>query len=140
MFDRSLDKVVSDRIRLLMREQNWNNKDLADFLGISQSSIHDIMVGISPWKIWQVATISEFFCVTLDYLIYGDVDFIKNRVHRKTIELQELIERNKDNPSEIARVLRLIENEKVLSSNKAAEPDGDLYKATKLIKKGKNNE
>ncbi len=142
MFDRDLDREVSERVKLLIKEQNWNNVQLANFLGLSNSSVHDILVGTSTWKSWQLANIAAMFCVTLDYLIFGDIDFTKNLIHKRTLEFEELVKKYKDNPSEIPRIMRLMNNENILKDTFGKKVvDSDLKKATKLIsKKGKKND
>ena len=62
-------KKIGQRINCLLAEQNKSQKELADFLGIDQSTVSHFVNGRRTPNINQIVRISYFFDTTADYLL-----------------------------------------------------------------------
>ena len=59
-------------ITLLLKKQNRTQKELSDFLGLSQSAITDWKKGKTESYKDYLPEISEFFSVSIDYIMTGE--------------------------------------------------------------------
>ena len=64
-----LDMDFSKRLRDLREENNVKQKDLAEKLNLKPNAISKYEKGVSQPSIQTLVTISEFFSVTVDYLL-----------------------------------------------------------------------
>ncbi|MEY8355224.1 helix-turn-helix transcriptional regulator [Lachnospiraceae bacterium 54-53] len=63
--------TINERIKVLLKEKNKKQTELADFIGVSQNTVSDwINKGKSP-SANLAYRISDFFGVSLDYLFTG---------------------------------------------------------------------
>jgi transcriptional regulator with XRE-family HTH domain len=76
-------KDLPQRIRILMKQKNLTQKDLADLLGISQPAISLYLKGRLPPAdvLFRIADIGE---TTVDWLLSGDVQKSEYTVREKT--------------------------------------------------------
>lgn len=63
----------SDNIKILLESQKKNQKELAEFLGYSDSAISQYVKGVREPGINDIKKIANFFNLTIDQLIDNDL-------------------------------------------------------------------
>jgi transcriptional regulator with XRE-family HTH domain len=62
---------MKDRIKALRVKEKMNQTQLGEILGVSQDAISKIEKGINNPTVQQIETLSKFFNVSSDYLLFG---------------------------------------------------------------------
>ena len=88
--------MFSQRLKLLRNEKNLLQKELADKLNISRSTIASWESGNRIPELGAIEKLSDFFEVSIDYLL-GKTDF---RNHAETIALHRTDSPTDDLPQE----------------------------------------
>ena len=86
--------VCGARIQELRKSKGYTQEALAEAIDIDAKRISKIERGAISASYNDMILFSEFFGVTLDYLIIGkrqDVDALKNRVQDAITQLQEAL-------------------------------------------------
>ena len=72
--------MVSEKIYTLRRKSGLSQEQLAEKIGVSRQAISKWEGGLSVPESEKLIAISEYFNVTLDYLLKDDADHIQERV------------------------------------------------------------
>lgn len=74
---------IGARVEMLRKERGWTQQELADMIFLKREALKNKELGLRPFSLDEVCTLSGLFNVTLDYLVNGtsteNVDF-----HKKT--------------------------------------------------------
>ena len=69
MIDNKLSKVIGERINTLLGEQDKKQKELANYLGVTDNTISYFCSGKRTPNTAQIKMISDFFNVSADYIL-----------------------------------------------------------------------
>ncbi|THJ64686.1 helix-turn-helix domain-containing protein [Candidatus Frankia alpina] len=67
----SLEATINETLRLLMTRTGGRQVDVAEVLGITQSSMSHRLQGYSTWKVDDLAKVAAHFGLTASELISG---------------------------------------------------------------------
>ena len=88
----TLDKQVSIRVKSLMDKYSVKGTTIANYLGMRPSSVSDMLLGKSPWRITQLVELAIYFGLTLEELVFDDKDYTKKEsLKRKSATKDNLI-------------------------------------------------
>lgn len=103
--------MLSERIRKLREQKNISQKQLADIMHISQSSISEYESGNQQPPLEMIVKLADFFDVSIDYLlgrtnIAISINRLKEKISTRSgkIPLDELFSL-KDNEKEIIALM-----------------------------------
>ena len=84
---------IGDRIQRLRKEKDITQEYLAYELGVSVNHLSKIEQGIRGTSVDLLIDMSEFFCVSTDYILLGKADkssIIVNKLHSVATQLTEI--------------------------------------------------
>ena len=64
-----LNKVFSERVKLLRKKRNIKQSDLGKFIGLSDNAISDIERGYRLTTMEKLVALADYFEVSIDYLV-----------------------------------------------------------------------
>lgn len=79
--------MLSEKIYTLRRKRGLSQEQLAEIIGVSRQAISKWEGGLSVPESEKLIAISEYFNVTLDYLLKEDADCIQ-KTEQKTVNGQ----------------------------------------------------
>ena len=92
-------KIIKNRIRDLIEDLDLRQIDVANATGIDQKTLSNYETGKTNPDSYSIIKLSEFFCVTTDYLLgYSDSniktnkDILKklNKIEKEIIEIKRI--------------------------------------------------
>ena len=94
-----MDEGVGDRLKFLRKKYNFTQKDIGDYLGISQSLLAKVESNERNLKLTYITKLSDLYNVSGEYILYGEgvpnsnvLVFIKDN---KAIDLKTIARMNK---------------------------------------------
>lgn len=84
---------IGSRILELRQERSMTQENLADILGISAQHLGKVERGVKGASVDLLIDMSEFFCVSTDYILLGKTDkssIIVNKLHSVATQLTEI--------------------------------------------------
>lgn len=118
------DAQVSIRVKEMLDEFNLTEKYLAEVLNVSYSTINDIIRGRSPWRLYYLVEIAIRFGKPIDYLVFGDTDYIAKFTAAINLEMKNKLRKHYIDEGDLISLKRL-ENENfwdIPSNSMVAEP------------------
>lgn len=107
-----MQENLGERIKYQRKKHNFTQREVGDFLDISQSQLAKVESNERNLKLTKLLKLCDLFNVSEEYLLYGENDYEKNKLafrkDNKSIELETL-----------ARMNRIVNNLKFMK---------DLYK------------
>lgn len=78
--------VLSEKIAFLRKKNGWSQEELAEKLDISRQSVSKWELGKSYPDIHSLLLLSTLFNISLDQLIKGDLEIMKEEISKKEIQ------------------------------------------------------
>ncbi len=107
-----MENNLGSRLKYLRKKHNFTQREVGDFLDISQSQLAKVESNDRNLKLTKLLKLCDLFNVSEEYLLYGEGDSDKNKLafrkENKSIDLETL-----------ARMNRIVNNLKFMK---------DLYK------------
>ena len=75
--------MLSERIRMLRKERNWTQAQVAKEVGLSTRGYQDLELGVMP-RSDKLLSIAEFYDVSIDWLM-GRTDKIGRASYRERV-------------------------------------------------------
>jgi hypothetical protein len=85
------DKNVAKRVTELIEEYNLSTTVLQALLKLKSSSASSLLRDERGWTLTHVATVAQYFGVTIDELVFGDKDFIEKNNEKLGLELKKQV-------------------------------------------------
>lgn len=94
-----MDEGIGDRLKLLRKKYNFTQKDIGDFLDISQSLLAKVESNERNLKLSKITKLCDLYDVSEEYILYGEGEQNSNilafRKDNKAIDLKTIACMNK---------------------------------------------
>lgn len=94
-----MDNSLGSRIKYLRKKHNFTQREVGDFLDISQSQLAKVESNDRSLKLTKLLKLCDLFNVSEEYLLYGESDSDKNKIafrkDNKSIDLETLAQMNR---------------------------------------------
>lgn len=90
---------IGDRLKFLRKKYNFTQKDIGDFLEISQSLLAKVEANERNLKLTKISKLCDLYDVSEEYILYGEGEQNSNslsfRKDNKAIDLKTIARMNK---------------------------------------------
>lgn len=94
-----MENDLGYRLKLLRNKHNFTQREVGDFLGISQSQLAKVESNERNLKLTKLLKLCDLYNVSEEFLLYGQGDYDKNKLafrkENKTIDLETIARMNK---------------------------------------------
>lgn len=94
-----MENNMGERLKFLRKKYNFTQKDIADFLNLSQSQLAKVEANKRNLKLTSLLQLCDLFNVSEEYLVYGEGSYDENKIafrkDNKDLDLKTIAKMNR---------------------------------------------
>lgn len=94
-----MENNLGNRLKFLRKKHNFTQREVGDFLDISQSQLAKVESNERNLKLTKLLKLCDLYNVSEEFLLYGQGDYDKNKLafrkENKSIDLETIARMNK---------------------------------------------